>query len=315
MLAASLMAATGVALASLSTLQPDHGPQPAPGPAPQGMVWVPGGSSQMGSNLGADNEAPVHAIQVQGFWLGRSPVTVAAFARFIAASGYVTTAEKHGSGEVMQFGTGHWRLIKGATWRTPFGPGSQAIATHPVTQVSWYDAHAYCQSQARRLPSEAEWEYAARYGHAPYDIYHFQAAQQGHYHANVWTGRFPGINTAADGYTGTSPVGAFGAGPLGLTDMLGNVWEWSASWYRPYGSHAAGWQPDAPAQKALRGGSFLCDANVCNGYRVTARAHATADSALMQVGFRCADDAKAHRQLAATLPYTQAQLEPTLSSR
>lgn len=290
LLICGVITVVGLSIARRHTPPPD---QAAPGPAPEGMVWVPGGSKRLGTDQGKTNEGPAYAAIVAGFWLNRSPVTVAEFAAFQKAGGYQTSADKLGSGEVMQFGTGRWQLVPGANWLHPFGTsGDTAKPEHPVTQVSWYDAKAYCQTHNWRLPTEAEWEYAARYGHPANDIYAFgsQLVEAGDYHANVWTGTFPGINTAADGYARTSPVGAYGSGPLGLTDMAGNVWEWSADWYRQRPGIASS-LPDAHTQKTLRGGSYLCSAKICHGFRITGRTHASPDSSLMQVGFRCAADA------------------------
>jgi formylglycine-generating enzyme len=258
-----------------------------------GMVEVPGGLARVGSEHGRPDERPAFAVPVQSFRLDRTPVTVAAFARFVARTGHRTDAERLGASAVMTFGTGRWRLVEGASWRRPEGPaGPEAAASHPVTHVSWNDAAAYCEAAGKRLPTEVEWEHAAR-GGADRELAHAFGAQlieAGRYRANVWTGVFPVINTAADGYRTTSPVGAFGAGPLGLADMAGNVWQWTADAYRPYAERAQP-PPAAPAERVQRGGSFLCDPNFCYGFRVAARNHATPESSHMHVGFRCAVDA------------------------
>lgn len=271
--------------------------------APPAMVRVPAGQAQIGADRGRPDEAPAFRVQVAAFELDRTPVTVAAFARFVEQRGYETEAERLGSAAVMTFGTGRWQLVPGATWRRPLGPrGAEAVADHPVTQVSWNDAQAYCAAQGKRLPSEVEFEYAARGAQAG-DEAQTQGRrllEQGRYRANVWTGVFPAINTAADGYRTTSPVGAFGAGPLGLTDMAGNVWEWTADWYRPYAERGQPWPPGRVGDKVQRGGSFLCDATACSGFRVTARGHAPPGSSHMHVGFRCARDlARPHAARAA----------------
>lgn len=207
----------------------------------------------------------------QGFALERSPVTVAEFERFARAHRFVTEAERSGSSAVMTFGTGQWRLVAGASWRKPEGPqGPAAEPDHPVTHVSWNDAAAYCAAAGRRLPTEAEWEQAVRANGSDGPV-----ERAGRWRANVWTGVFPVVNDARDGYRTTSPVGAFGAGTLGLTDMAGNVWEWMAD------------AVDA-TERAQRGGSFLCDGKTCAGFRSTARGHATPESSHMHVGFRCA---------------------------
>ncbi len=254
------------------------------------MVRVPGGETRIGDDRGRADEQPSFVATVKTFELDRTPVTVAAFARFATRSGYRTDAERLGSGAVMTFGSGQWKLIEGADWRHPQGPAAPAAADdHPATQVSWNDALAYCSAAGKRLPSEVEYEHASRasgHGHA----FGNALVEGGRYRANVWTGAFPAINTAKDGYKLTSPVGAFGADELGLVDLAGNVWEWTADWYRPYTERARPWAGGAQGEKVQRGGSFLCDPGVCYGFRVSARAHATPDSSLMHVGFRCARD-------------------------
>ncbi|MES0872727.1 formylglycine-generating enzyme family protein [Sinimarinibacterium thermocellulolyticum] len=252
------------------------------------MIRVPGGQTRIGDDAGRADEKPSFLATVAAFELDRAPVTVSAFARYVAAHGIVTEAERVGSAAVMSFGSGHWRLVDGAYWLRPLGPdGPKAVADHPVTQVSWNDAQAYCAAHGKRLPTEIEFEHAARLaGHGGRHAFGAQLVAARRYRANVWTGAFPAINTAADGYRTTSPVGAFGRDGLGFEDLAGNVWEWSADWYAPYGTGTTA----TGSEKAMRGGSFLCDPNVCYGFRVSARAHATPDSALMHVGFRCARD-------------------------
>jgi sulfatase modifying factor 1 len=267
---------------------------------PLDMVLIPGGKSLIGSEQGADDERPVFYAQLPNFLLDRTPVTVAAFAAFVQQTAYVTTAESFGDAAVMQFGTGRWFLQPGANWRYPLGPQADAAPDdHPVTQVSWDDAHAYCSAQDKRLPSEVEWEFAARSGHEGDVAYAFgdQLLKEGDFlakvwQANTWNGTFPVINTLEDGFATTSPVGHFGLSPAGLADMAGNVWEWTADWHGSYaGRSGARDAPPAGSSKVQRGGSFLCEANVCHGYRVSARSHSTPDSSLMHVGFRCARDA------------------------
>lgn len=258
------------------------------------MVRIPGGEARIGSDRGRPDEAPPFTAQIAAFDLDRTPVTVAAFGRFVTQQRFVTEAEKFGSGAVMTFGTGQWQLLPGANWRQPLGPKAEAAAlTHPVTQVSWNDATAYCAAAGKRLPSEVEYEHAARGAKAQDRSHAFGEAleQHGRHRANVWTGVFPMINTAKDGYATTSPVGAFGEDTLGLADMAGNVWEWTSDWYRPYAERAQPWPKDKPGEKVQRGGSFLCDPKFCYGFKVTARGHATPDSSHMHVGFRCARSA------------------------
>lgn len=262
-------------------------------PSHSEMVRVPAGETRIGSDRGRPDEAPSFQTSIAAFDLDRTPVTVAAFARFVKQSGFVTEAEKLGSGAVMTFGTGQWQLVPGADWRRPLGPrGARSHPKHPVTQVSWNDAAAYCAAQGKRLPSEIEYEYASRIGEPEGSAHAFgnDLLKDGRYRANVWTGVFPMLNTVKDGYATTSPVGAFGEGPLGLADMAGNVWEWTGDWYRPYAERTQPWPAGRVGEKVQRGGSFLCDPNVCYGFRVTARGHATPDSSHMHVGFRCARD-------------------------
>jgi len=183
-------------------------------------------------------------------------------------------------------------MVEGATWKHPRGPDQPAADDdHPVTQVSWNDAIAYCSAHGLRLPSEFEWERAAQIGQTP-DGTVFRSGTAASFDAkfrlNAWQGVFPVLDTGEDGYLGTSPVGAFGEAPSGLTDMAGNVWEWTSSTYLSY--------PVAPGdtrtvnERVQRGGSFLCSDGVCEGFRATARSHATPETALMHVGFRCARD-------------------------
>ncbi len=260
------------------------------GPLHADMIALPGGETRIGDDQGHPDEQPSFMAQVSPFELDRGPVSVAAFAQYAEQNDVQTDAQQLGSAAVMRFGTGQWTLIAGANWQRPLGPsGSPAQPDHPVTQVSWNDAQAYCAAQGKRLPSEIEYEYAARLaGHGDKHAFGRRLVKEGRYMANVWTGVFPVINSEADGYKGTSPVGAFGQDALGFEDLAGNVWEWTADWYQAYPPSDA----SAQTEKVQRGGSFLCDPNVCYGFRVSARAHATPDSALMHVGFRCARDIK-----------------------
>ncbi|MDP2284719.1 MAG: formylglycine-generating enzyme family protein [Pseudohongiella sp.] len=267
---------------------------------PSDMVLIPGGESLIGSEQGMDDERPVFRVQLPDFLMDRTPVTVSAFADFVKETGYVTSAEQFGDAAVMQFGTGRWFLQPGANWQFPLGPdGSAAPADHPVTQVSWDDAQAYCGARNKRLPNEVEWEFAARSGHEGDVSYAFgdKLLKEGDFlaqvwQANTWNGTFPIINTLEDGFATTSPVGHFGLSPAGLSDMAGNVWEWTSDWHGSYvGRSSASDAPEQGATKVQRGGSFLCEAAVCHGYRVSSRSHSSPDSSLMHVGFRCARDA------------------------
>lgn len=261
--------------------------------APPEMVTVPGGETRVGDDRGWPDERPAFVARVASFALDRDPVTVAAFARFVRERGHLTDAEKFGSGAVMEFGSGRWQLVPGADWRYPTGrQGAPARKDHPVTQVSWRDAVAYCAARGKRLPGEIEYEHAARGGVGSDRPYAFgtELQSRGRYRANLWTGVFPRYNTARDGYAGTSPAGAYGEGPLGLRDLAGNVWEWTADWYRPYAERDRPWPEGQRGEKVQRGGSFLCDTQVCRGFSATARGHATPESSHMHVGFRCARD-------------------------
>jgi len=223
--------------------------------------------------------------------MDRTPVTVAQFRRYVAETGYVTEAERFGEGAVLDHAAGGWTLQRKANWRHPRSEaGPAARDDHPVTQVSWNDADSFCRAYGARLPTEIEWERAGRLGQTA-DGHVFRAGDPiekgGHFRANVWQGLFPFEDTGADGHVTTSPVGAFGAAPSGLTDMAGNVWEWTASWYRPYSQRDANFKPTAGDERVQRGGSFLCDPSLCQGFRVTARGHSTPESSLEHVGFRC----------------------------
>ena len=259
---------------------------------PEGMVYVPGGATRIGSEAGLPMEQPVFVAQVEPFFLDKHPVTVAEFKAFVEATGYETEAERFGDAGVLGPG-GQWALMKGANWRYPLGPdGPPAPPDHPVTQVSWNDAVAYAAWAGGRLPTEIEWEHAARGAidaQAPY-AWGQRLADGDAYHANTWQGPFPQRNDVVDGHRYTSPVGAFGETRLGLTDMGGNVWEWTSSWFRPYSERDRPFTPTATSERAQRGGSFLCNASWCHGFRVSGRSHSTPETALFHVGFRTAKD-------------------------
>ena len=269
--------------------------------APPGMVYVPGGRTRIGSEDGPPAERPVFVAEVKPFYLDVNPVTVAEFRRFVEATGYVTDAEKAGSAGVMDFESGRWDLVPGASWRLPSGAGARpAPDDHPVTQVSWNDASAYARWAGKRLPTEIEWEHAARGARDARDSYSWGGDALivgGRHRTNTWQGPFPGRNSGADGFELTSPVGQFGQTSLGLTDMGGNVWQWCEDWFRSYADRSQPFTPRPKAEKVQRGGSFLCSREFCHGYRVSARSHSTPDTALFHTGFRCARDGEPAAQL------------------
>ena len=269
---------------------------------PEGMVYVPGGRTLVGNDTKESgntfrhrsNAQPTFWAEVDPFFMDAHPVTVAQFRAFVEETGFETQAEEFGNAGILDPRRRQWRLIDGATWRRPFGPdGPKAPDNHPVTQVSWNDAVAYCEWSGKRLPTEVEWEHAARGARNSRDAYAWgdTLVDDGRFRANTWQGRFPNFNQVRDGYQYTSPVGAFGKTPLGLTDMGGNVWEWTSSWYRPYDQRDEPFTPTKQSQKVQRGGSFQC--NECLGYRVYTRSYSTPETSLFHVGFRCAKDAPA----------------------
>ncbi len=257
---------------------------------PEGMIFIPGGWVEMGSHQGLPREQPVTPRQVQSFFMDISPVTVGEFRRFVNATNYVTDSEKFGDSGVFDKVQKTWILVPGAYWEYPLGPdGSKTPDNHPVTQVSWRDVQEYCKWAGKRLPLEAEWEHAARSAQNKRERYPWgtDLVVSNEYKANTWQGYFPQVNTVADGYEYTSPVGAFGKSPLGLMDMSGNVWEWCEEWYLPYGTDQSDFQPTQESEKVIRGGSFMCDPSYCHGYRVSGRSGTTPETGLFHVGFRC----------------------------
>ena len=220
---------------------------------------------------------------LKNFWLDVSPVTVAQFGAFIKSTGYKTQAEEFGDGGTFDFKTGTWTLMKGANWQHPFGKDAAAAPpNHPVTQVSWNDAVAYCKWAKKRLPTSDEFIYAEKNGQDNYDktyTWGNDFIEQKKYKTNFWQGSFPFKNTVDDGFLTTSPVGYFGENELGLTDMGGNVWNWCAD-------DAA----EKAGEKRQRGGSYLCDPAVCHGFKIGGVSSSSAETSLVHVGFRCAKD-------------------------
>lgn len=304
-----------------------------------GMVWIEGGVFQMGAsdNEGRPDEYPQHEVKLDGFWIDATEVTNAQFQKFVKATGYITTAEKAPNWDEMKqqlpagtpkpadsllvasslvfTPTKHavplndasqwWAWKKGANWKHPQGEGSNISGkeSQPVVHVSWYDAMAYCKWAGKRLPTEAEWEYAARGGKKNKKYFWGdEDIESGKPKANTWEGNFPYSNTNWDKYVGLAPVKSFLANGYGLYDMAGNVWEWCADWYtenyystiknnvaiNPKGplSSLDPMEPTVP-KRVVRGGSFLCNASYCKGYRVTARMKTSPDTGLEHTGFRC----------------------------
>jgi formylglycine-generating enzyme len=276
------------------------------------LVPLEGGSFVMGTDgmygYGEDGERPAHEIRISPFSISRYAVTNAQFAAFVQATGHRTEAERFGWSFVFaQFlpddfpptrsvaGAPWWRQVEAADWAHPEGPHSTIDdrANHPVVHVSWNDARAFCAWVDARLPSEAEWEYAARGGLVGrWFPWGDELEPGGEHHMNVFQGRFPVHNTEADGYAGTAPVDAFEPNSCGLFQMTGNVWEWTVDWFSPtYYRDSPRTDPQGPktgAARVMRGGSYLCHASYCNRYRVDARSSITPDSSTGNLGFRIA---------------------------
>ncbi|SEE86637.1 formylglycine-generating enzyme family protein [Jiangella alba] len=278
-------------------------PPAAARPAGGAMVTLPGGTFLMGTDAGdgypADGEGPVREVTVAPLRVDVTTVTNAAFAEFVEATGWITLAERFGTSFVFAgllpddhpptrgvAAAPWWREVYGADWRHPEGPASKLDdrLDHPVVHVTWRDARAYARWAGKRLPTEQEWEYAARGGLVQNRYPWGQEREPGGEHRmNVWQGRFPAVNTAADGYVGTAPADAFPPNGYGLHNMTGNVWEWCANWFDQSDPARAG-------AKAMRGGSYLCHDSYCFRYRVDARSSNTPDSSAGNIGFRCVAD-------------------------
>jgi formylglycine-generating enzyme len=258
------------------------------------MVLFRGGTFTMGSNAGPNQEQPAHQVEVKSFSIDKYPVTVADFRRFIEATGHKTDAEKFGDSGVFDFNTKAWTLQAGATWQYPLGKNTpRAADDHPVTQVSWYDAVAYANWAGKRLPTEAEWEYAARCSGKSTTRFSWgdNLVVNGKYMANVWQGSDLTAKQGEDGFALTSPVGYYGLTPCGMADMGGNVWNWCADDYKLYPGNNSPFQ-DNPELKVIRGGSFFFDQAGENSFTSTFRASNTRETSLFNTGFRCATDAK-----------------------
>ncbi len=284
------------------------------GPAPDGFVAVPGGEFTMGSEdrdaVPGDGEGPLRRVRVSPFAIAACAVSNDEFARFADDTGYVTEAERFGWSFVFAAflpgpvraaspradGAPWWCGVQGAWWRRPEGPASGLAGRgdHPVVHVSWHDAAAYAAWAGARLPTEAEWEYAARGGldGARY-AWGDELTPGGEHRCNIWQGRFPTRNTAEDGHAGTAPVATFPANGFGLHNVAGNVWEWCADWWSAEHGTRHLHDPRGPrhgSAKVMRGGSYLCHESYCNRYRVAARTSNSPDSSTGNQGFRCARD-------------------------
>ena len=317
----------------------------APQPAPAGMVWIPGGEFSMGANDPPDMNAvgmqatedarPIHRVYVDGFFMDKTDVTNAEFAKFVKATGYVTIAEQKPkaedfpgappenlvAGSVVFSPPNHpvpldnhfqwWSYVAGANWRHPLGPGSdiKGKGNYPVVQIAYTDAQAYAKWAGKRLPTEAEWEFAARGGLTGKPFVWGDSFQpNGKWMANTHQGHFPNRDTGADGYAGIAPVAHYPPNGYGLYDMAGNVWQWTSDWYRPdyYQQLAAGgvarnpkgpsssFDPSEPGErkKVHRGGSFLCTDQYCSRYIVGTRGKGEVSTGTNHLGFRCVKDPK-----------------------
>jgi formylglycine-generating enzyme len=312
-----------------------------PSKDPVGMVWIPGGEFSMGAQSPPDmddvgmkatlDSRPIHRVYVDGFFMDKTDVTNAEFEKFVKATGYVTVAERKPraedypgappenlvAGSVVFAAPDHpvplnnhfqwWTYVPGANWRHPLGPNSNVVSkgNYPVVHIAYEDAEAYAKWAGKRLPTEAEWEFAARGGLAgkPY-VWGDEFRPHGRWMANTFQGRFPDKDTADDGYAGIAPVAQFPANEYGLYDMAGNVWQWTSDWYRPdyYAQLAAAggvarnpqgpsssYDPAEPghAKKVHRGGSFLCTDQYCSRYMVGTRGKGDIDTGTNHLGFRC----------------------------
>ena len=261
----------------------------------------------------ADGEGPTREVDLSPFFIDETAVTNAEFGRFVRATRYRTEAERYGWSFVFHLFLSKkirrevteavaeapwWWRVDGASWRRPNGPGSGVgrLMDHPVVHVSWNDAMAYCRWAGKRLPTEAEWEMAARGGLAGMTYpWGDELTPDGRHMCNIWQGDFPDVNTLEDGFVGTAPARNFDPNGFGLYNVAGNVWEWQADWFSPTfhcdGPRVNPVGPTSGVSRVIRGGSYLCHHSYCNRYRVAARSANTPDSSTGNMGFRCASDA------------------------
>jgi sulfatase modifying factor 1 len=276
--------------ASATTVAPEKKAEPGSETSAEAeMIYFEGGTFEMGSNSGLPQEGPVHKVTVNPFHIDKTPVTVKQFAAFVAATNFKTEAEKFGDSGVFNLDAQNWELLPGAYWLKPFGPnGPDAESSHPVTHVSWNDAVAFCQWAGKRLPTEAEWEFAARSGKNSGNKFSWgnEVTINGKYFANTWQGTLQNPGTD-DGYLFTSPVGVFGENEAGLTDMGGNVWQWCSDTYKAYPGSKAAIREDAGV-KVIRGGSFFYDQYSEDSFSVSGRSMNSHETSLFNTGFRCA---------------------------
>lgn len=279
---ALIVLTVAVLVATAFIMEGGHGPDRAAAAIPWGggrsgrlsddMVLVSGGTYLIGDDVRRE-------VRLRPFGIERHEVTNSQFANFVAATGHGTTAERQGGGWVYRGGESDWSYVRGANWRHPLGPASsiENAEDHPVVMVSWHDAAAYAWWAGKRLPTEAEWEVAARAGAVP-------RRDQGMAmpNANVWQGQWPRRNTLHDGFFYTAPVGSFQPNPIGLHDMIGNVWEWTAD------LHSTPREEGADVLRIAKGGSWFCSKNYCSAYRAGFRGKSPQSGAFNNVGFRCA---------------------------
>lgn len=254
------------------------------------MVYFEGGTITIGSINGPENEQPTFEMKIKPFYLDKNLVTVAEFRTFVEETAHVTEADKFGDSGVFMFEQNKWTLLPGANWEFPLGKDQvRAIDNHPVTHVSWNDARAYASWIGKRLPTEFEWEFAAKNGKNSSEKYAWGASLlvDGKYGANVWEGTSVQDKKSLDGYLLTSPIGNYGELASGLSDMGGNVWQWCDNYYKTYPENSAA-APEDPNIRATRGGSFMFDEAIENSYTTSFRGKNSADTSLFNMGFRCA---------------------------